>query len=479
LVSVKQVSNLKSVGLRTLCYYPSMKIGLINTNRLQPPVAPIALDYLAEALHSAGHDIALLDLCWEDDSAIIKFLNDAEFGMIGMTLRNTDDCAFTSRQSFLGDFAGLVKIVRENTAAPIVVGGVGFSVMPERILALSNADYGVWGEGEFVLPRLADRLSKRQPIEDLPGLVWCDRGTWRRNPPIFGQLADLPLMQRRWVDNRRYFQQGGQAGFETKRGCSASCTFCADPVAKGREVRLRPPKMVVEELMHLLAQGIDVFHTCDGEFNISMPHALEVCREMERQGLGTKVRWYAYCSPAPFSPELAQAMRTAGCAGIDFGADHGNPSMLKRLGRNFGPDDVRNATRWSKEAGMAVMLDLLLGAPGETKEGIEQTVNMVRQAGPDLAGVSLGVRLFPGTELTAQVGDEEKEEPAFFLEPQIAPFVFDWMNALVGNDPRFLFFDPSKPKQNYNYNSNQRLVDAIREGYRGAFWDILRVYSGK
>jgi tryptophan 2-C-methyltransferase len=458
-----------------------MKIGLINTNRLQPPVAPIGLDYVAEVLHDTGHEIALLDLCWEEDAecAIIKFLNNTEYGMIGMTLRNTDDCAFTSRQSFIGDFAALAKIVRAHTHAPIVVGGVGFSVMPEHILALSPVDYGIWGEGEFVLPRLAAGLAKKQSVEDLPNLVWCDKGIWRRNPPSFGQLADLPPMRRQWLDNRRYFQQGGQAGFETKRGCPAQCTFCADPIAKGRPLRLRPPKAVVEELTYLLAQGIDVFHTCDGEFNLSMSHALELCREIVRQGLGNKIRWYAYCSPMPYSQELAQAMRAAGCAGIDFGADHGNPSMLKRLGRDFGPDDICHATRWSKEAGMAVMLDLLLGAPGETKEGIEQTIAVVRQAGPDLAGVSLGVRLFPGTELTAQFGEEDEKEPAFFLEPQIAPFVFEWMNALVGNDPRFLFFDPSRPKQNYNYNSNQRLVEAIREGYRGAFWDILRIYPGK
>jgi len=36
------------------------------------------------------------------------------------------------------------------------------------------------------------------------------------------------------------------------------------------------------------------------------------------------LRWYAYCSPAPFSRELAIAMRTAGMRGIDFGADNGN-----------------------------------------------------------------------------------------------------------------------------------------------------------
>jgi hypothetical protein len=119
-------------------------VALINTNRLQPPVAPIGLDYVAEALHAAGHSIELLDLCWEEDphSALVQFLKKNEFNLIGMTLRNTDDCAYTSRQSFLEGFADLAKMVRQNTDAPIVVGGVGFSVMPEEILSLANADSG-------------------------------------------------------------------------------------------------------------------------------------------------------------------------------------------------------------------------------------------------------------------------------------------------------------------------------------------------
>ncbi len=150
-----------------------MKVALINTNRMQPPVAPIALDYVAEALHSAGHAIELLDLCWEEDpdAAIRRFFKDARFGLIGMTLRNTDDCAFTSGQSFLPGFVELVQAVRENSDAPIVVGGVGFSVMPERVLELSGADFGIWGEGEFVLPELASRLEDKMPHLDLPNLI--------------------------------------------------------------------------------------------------------------------------------------------------------------------------------------------------------------------------------------------------------------------------------------------------------------------
>jgi len=466
-----------------------MRVALVNTNRIQPPIAPIGLDYISEALNAAGQRVELLDLCWEEDalSAIVRFLDGAEFGLIGVTLRNTDDCAFTSRQSFLGEFTGAVETIRRHSDAPIVLGGVGFSVMPEQVLALADAQAGVWGEGEFVLPELASRLERGQEWRDLPNLIWRRGGVWQRNPPSTWSLADLPGMSRRWVDNLRYFRQGGQAGFETKRGCPSQCIYCADLLAKGTRTRVRPPGAVVDELERLLEQGVDHLHTCDGEFNLPAWHAREVCEEMVRRSLGDRLRWYAYCSPAPFSLELATAMREAGCVGINFGVDNGDQEMLRRLRRSFTPADILNATRWSKEAGMAVMLDLLLGSPGETRESLARTVELMRQAEPDRVGVSLGVRVYPGTELARQVtseahakglvGGEDPFEPLFFLEPGIAPFAFELLDTLIGDDRRFFFFDPSRPDRNYNYNANQRLVDAIRQGYRGAYWDILRRYE--
>jgi len=455
-----------------------MRVALVNTNRMQPPIAPIGLDYLAEALNAAGHGVELLDLAWEDDphSAILRFLGGADFGLIGVTLRNTDDCGFTSRQSFLPEFANLLETIRGRTGAPIVLGGVGFSVMPGRILSQSKADFGVWGEGEFVLPELATRLERKQEWRDLPNLLWRRDGAWQRNPPSTWPLAGLPAMSRRWVDNRRYFRHGGQAGFETKRGCPGRCVYCADPVAKGTRTRTRPPGAVADELERLLEQGIDHFHTCDGEFNLPPWHATQVCREIVRRGTGGKMRWYAYCSPAPFSRELARAMRAAGCAGINFGADSGDRNMLRRLGRSFTPADILDAARRAKEAGMAVMLDLLLGSPGETRESLVRTVELMKRADADRVGVSVGVRVYPGTQLSRQLpaGGEELFEPFFFLEPQVAPFVFELLDTLIGDDRRFLFFDPSRPDRNYNYNANQRLIQAIGQGFRGAYWDILR-----
>jgi len=466
-----------------------MRVALVNTNRIKPPIAPIGLDYVAEAQNAAGHRVEVLDLCWADDwnSAIVSFFDQMSFDLVGVTLRNTDDCAFTSRQSFVSEFADMVNTICKHTDALIVLGGVGFSVMPGQVLRLCEAAVGVWGEGEFTLVELANRIEREQEWLDLPNLIWPCDGRWHRNPPSTPPLMNLPPMSRSWVDNWRYFCEGGQAGIETKRGCPRHCIYCADPIAKGNQVRTRPSKAVADELERLLEQGIDHIHTSDSEFNIPQWHAFEVCKEIIRRNLGGKLRWYAYCSPVPFSRELAELMHRAGCVGVNFGVDNGDEKMLKYLRRDFTPDDILNAVRSCKEAGMVVMLDLLLGSPGETKESIIHTIELVRHAGPDRVGVALGVRVYPGTELAnlvtqdesieGLVGGDDPLEPLFFIEPGIARIASELLDELIGDDRRFFFFDPSRPDRNYNYNANQRLVDAIEKGYRGAYWDMLRRYE--
>ncbi len=68
-----------------------MRVALINTNRMKPPIGPIGLEYVAEALTASQHRPEILDLCWEKDwkSAIADFLDREHFDLIGFTLRNT------------------------------------------------------------------------------------------------------------------------------------------------------------------------------------------------------------------------------------------------------------------------------------------------------------------------------------------------------------------------------------------------------
>ena len=464
-----------------------MKIAFINTNTIKPPIAPIGLEYTAEAARAAGHEIIPLDLCWEENipGAIERFFQNNSPDMAAVTLRNTDDCGFTTRQSFLDEFSDILTHIKRSADAFIVVGGVGFSTMPADIMNTVDVDAGIWGEGEFTLPRLAAAIEKKEEWRDIPNVITRENHT-SIGRAIFPSLDQLPSMKRDVFDNTRYFREGGQAGFETKRGCPADCIYCADPLAKGARLRKRPPSDVADEIEALYSQGVDHFHTCDSEFNLDEQHAKDVCREFIFRKLGDKIRWYAYCTISPFSAELAKLMKDAGCVGVNFGADNGEEEMLRRLGRNFPPEDIMSAAKLCRKNKMAVMFDLLLGAPGETVKTLAHTVDLMKWAEPDRVGVTVGIRVYPGTRLASIVHTPEyreglsggNTEPLFYLDPHVEPFIFEHLEKLIGDDERFLFFAPGKKDVNYNYNANTILQEAIKNGQRGAYWDILRKYKG-
>jgi len=467
---------------------------LINPNQMRPPIAPVGLDYMAEALNERGHQVSVLDLCFLPDvhQAVSDAVHHLHPQIIGVSVRNTDDCYYAGQAFVLPRVKEVVQTARKESDAPVVVGGVGFSIAPEETFRFLDADFGIEGEGEIAFCMLADRISRRGKFEEVPGLLYRQRGQLLRSLPHFAELDDLPVCSRRFVNNARYFAEGGQIGFETKRGCTMACAYCADPVAKGRTIRMRSPSKVVDELKALLDQGVDHFHTCDSEFNLPEEHAIEVCEAITRAGLAEKIRWYAYCCPTPFAHELAGAMKEAGCAGIDFGVDSGDDQMLGWLRRHFTAEDLRRTARTCREYDIPFMYDLLIGGPGETFTSVKHTINLTKEISPDCVGVAVGVRIYDGTRMAEIVRNEGPLaanphlhgvvddnpaflKPIFYLSSALGPDAAGHVRALVGDDPRFFFGGGDDPSQDYNYNANELLVEAIRDrGYRGAYWDILR-----
>lgn len=466
---------------------------LVNPNRMKPATAPLALDYLGEALQKDGFAVDVLDLCFSDEAAdeVDAYFGSKHPGLVAITLRNTDDVYFASQDFCLEKYREIIDFVRERSEAPIVLGGSGFSIMPEAILDYYGLDLGVWGEGEYALPLLAKTLATGGDLSAVPGLVHRVGNSFNRNTPAYTDLSRQPPLRRDVVDNVRYFNEGGMVGIESKRGCPQQCIYCADPLGKGAAVRLRSPASVAEELKSLLDRGIDHFHFCDSEFNIPAAHAADVCAEIIKRGLGGRIRWYAYASPAPFSAYLAHLFVNAGCAGVDFGADSGSDRMLRNLGCHFSVEDLSRTAGLCHDHGIVFMYDLLLGGPGETRDSVKETIDLMKRLSPHRVGVSLGVRLFPGTRLAAQVmadgspvenrnlkgrvvGNDSLLAPIFYLSADLGLDAESYVESLIRGDERFFFVSSEAGAANYNYNDNSVLVQAIKDGYRGAYWDILR-----
>jgi radical SAM superfamily enzyme YgiQ (UPF0313 family) len=476
----------------------SAKVLLINSNQMKPVVTPIALDYLGEALKEKGFLVDLLDLAFEEDfkKAIDRyFFNNSSVEAIGVSIRNTDDCYLASQDFLIPKAKEITDYLKTKTSAPIIFGGSGFSVIPEATLNYCQIDVGIKGEGEESFPLLIERVLSSGKYDDIPGTVFRTPDGFKSNPPKYLDLKKLPFFTRNFIDNKRYYSEGGMGSIETKRGCEKNCIYCADKIAKGKKYRLRPPEAVVDEIEVLIKKGIYHFHLCDSEFNLPFEHAVAICEEIVRRNLGQKLSWYGYLSPSPFHSELAILMKKAGCAGIDFGVDSGSNEILKNLGRDFTVDEIIKTASICHRHDIVFMYDLLLGGPGETKKSIRTTLNLMKKIKPSRVGLSVGVRIYPGTALAKIVQKEGvspdnpalfgkvKEngnflKPIFYISPEVGLEINSYIGKLIGEDKRFFFASPDQVDKNYNYNENSLLVEAIRKGYRGAFWDILRKING-
>ena len=260
---------------------------LVNTNVARPPISPVGLEYVAEALVEAGAPLHVLDLSFETDwKASLQRELDANAPLaVGLSVRNTDDCSFASGKSFLPWISEVVTEVKKSTAVPVFLGGIGFSILPEATLQATRADFGIEGDGEEALVALTGSLIRGEDFTHLPGMVYWRNGGVVRNPRAVVDLNRLPVPRRRIFDNQRYQKLGAMVGVETKRGCPQNCIYCPEPAAKGSKVRLRPPEIVVRELQDLLEQGVSWFYLCDSEFNLPPQHARDICRAISEKGL--------------------------------------------------------------------------------------------------------------------------------------------------------------------------------------------------
>ncbi|MFN2365222.1 MAG: cobalamin-dependent protein, partial [Desulfurivibrionaceae bacterium] len=127
---------------------------LVSTNRVVTPfpVYPLGVAHLMGALEETGHRASHYDLLARGGLAgLAVILEDRDFGLIGLSIRNLDTVDSTAPDAFMEGVIEAVAFIRRYSRAPLVLGGPAFSIMPETILELLQADYGVVGEGEEML----------------------------------------------------------------------------------------------------------------------------------------------------------------------------------------------------------------------------------------------------------------------------------------------------------------------------------------
>ena len=398
----------------------------VNRERLPQPVIPLGVLSVAGALRER-HETRVLDLCFEDDPA--RALRQAIAGfapqLVGLGIRNLHTNAYDGTGPLIDEYASLARVVREATRAPLVIGGSGFSLRPESLLARLGGDHGVVGEGERALAFLAGELEDgRTPPRLVHGAAAKAEPLALRTTALASDLDALPLPARDLVDPR-YLALDGTEAIQTKRGCAFSCAYCDYPDLEGNKVRVRDPERVARDVVDAAARGARHVFFVDSVFNVPRSHALALCEALERAG--AVLPWVCYATPRGLDDEVVSAMARAGCVGAEIGTDTGTEASLVRLRKPFTLAHVASARAAFARHGLADCHTFVLGAEGETLDEVRKTLAFVDALDPDVAVFiafmedreSVGVTRAPERDAILALLAEEAPKRAGWVVPEL------------------------------------------------------------
>lgn len=360
---------------------------------------PISLPSTAALLRREGHDVLIVDAIAEELS-IENVLETAKGFGAQLALVNVSTPTFRSDAEAAGQLrAGIPGLF---TAAY----GVHVTALPEEALAETTLDAVIRGEPEVTAADLARALGEGEPLEDVAGISFRSggdresRGKIVHNPdrPFLPDLDSIPPPALDLVDHSLYpAPVSGEPHtlIITSRGCPYPCTFCSAHIYYGARLRLRDPKGIVDEIQLLHERdGIGLFTFWSDTFTLKREHVAGICRELAERKL--KIRWMCNSRVDRVDPELLRLMKAAGCRVISYGVESGEQQILDNIRKGTTIDQIADAFRWTREAGIQSAAHVILGLPGETAASIRKTIRLVRRIRPDYVQY-YGAIPFPGT----------------------------------------------------------------------------------
>ena len=407
-----------------------MRVLLISTYTERMNILPLPLGpaCVAAATRKAGHEVILLNLMFEGNpqSAIQSCITEFRPQVIGISVRNIDDQNMADPHFLLPPVREVISTCRSLCDAPLVVGGAGYSIFPASALRYLGADMGIPGDGESTFLALLERLAKSAPLRGLRGLYLPGEPAPKRT--FKKDLDDFPLPEPKlWIPT-----VSGRAEFwvpvQSRRGCPLDCSFCSTRAIEGRPIRRHSPEVMVAWLEQLVSSGFSNFHFVDNTFNLPPSYAKELCRQIVERRLA--VNFWCIIYPKWIDAELVELMARAGCREISLGFESGADRMLASLKKRFDSEEVMRVARMFADAGIFRRGFLLLGAPGETRESVEESLAFADSLRPDALKITSGLRIYPETPLAATAlteavirPDDDLLGPRFYMAPELK----DWL----------------------------------------------------
>lgn len=322
-----------------------------------------------------------------------NYFTSNQFDIVGISAVVSTAYAYTKLLS------GLIRRVSPRTV--IIVGG-NLAASAEILLRKCNVDYCVTGDGEIIIQELVATLREHgrdlERLKAIKGICFLDQegkfnftGDGARlsaeelDDPDYSILeADGSLdhyMKTTYedaflpADAEQKLGPGRSAIVVMSKGCIAKCTFC-----HRWEKGYRPlPEDKLERYLRYLMERYQVrfIGVADENFGSDKALTMEVASRMGALGLVWRC---GGVRSSTVTPEALKHWKQNGCVAVSFGTESGSQTILDVMEKRLTVEQNLNAIRWTYEAGLKTVIQMVLGMPGETDRTVRETIEFLNQA---------------------------------------------------------------------------------------------------
>ena len=369
-----------------------------NSARYMP--YPFYLGYTASLLEGDGFQVAVFDGCAEREK-------DAHFLSRVVAFRPDLIIQENATASIDVDLRWAEQLTQA-THARLLMSGHHVGQMKDALPKHAFLDALAGGEWEYTALEWAQRVRDGKPLAGTQGLVHRgSKGEQVEEPrrPNVKNLDTMPFPHRATLDMSRYHDNPGDLPSPSlqligSRGCPYTCDFCVWPqvVFNDNKYRTRSAKNIADEVEQCFRTEkgpYQSYYFDDDTFNIGDKRLAELADELVRRGLD-HIPWGAMCRADTLKKDTLAKLRRAGLHAVKYGVESGNQKIVDDCGKKLDLQVLREMVAYTHSLGILTHLTFSFGLPGETRETMQQTLDLALELDPYTVQFSISTP-FPGT----------------------------------------------------------------------------------
>jgi len=297
-----------------------------------------------------------------------------------------------------------ISIQAKEQNKKVIWGGVHPTLFPKETVSHLAVDGVVIGEGEEILYQVLTNDNWSEVL----GLAYQEKDEIMVNDlqPLL-DMEGLPLPK--WeLMPREILANIDIIPTHTSRGCPHRCSFCINQITKNYW-RKNSVQKVLEDIKIIKSKEYfkdKPLRFWDENFFVDFSRAQKIIQGMIEQDLTlpweTTVR-ADYIDIDKINDTFLSEIKKSGCYLLSFGAESGSEVILSKLKKDITTKQIINSAKQSLKHDITPQYSFMVGIPGEAKNDIKQTINLIDQLVKISPQVQIlgpqAFRPYPGSEL--------------------------------------------------------------------------------